>query len=582
MGLSLPKLRSTVGDLRRLRTIVSVLWDEGYDFLVDELQLRYLIPYRVRLRARFRLGVGLAGERLLRRAPHDVPPEVRLRRAFERLGPTFMKLGQLLSVRPDVVPAEYVRELAKLQDRGPQLGLGVAEKVVERELGQPIENLFRSFDPDPLAAASLAQVHRAELRDGTPVAVKVRRPSVAGTVRGDIHILTHLAALLERHVPGSRRFRPVELVREFADWTLKEIDLEVEGANMDMFRESLQKMPEVVVPRVHWDYVSPSVLVSDLIEGLKVDDLPALDAAGVDRRRLAEIGLRVGLHQFLINGFFHADPHPGNLTALPERGRPGDDGYLPLRLGLYDFGLVGHISDRFRFELISCFVSFVERDEDSYVQHVMDLAEVEDGADVRSFESEVRTVLAGVLHKPAERKSMAAAFYRVVVAGAAHGVVFPTDLVLLAKSFMTVESIGLSLWPEIDLESEMRPFLAEVVKEELDPSRLVSDIKVSAFDSLYQLRQLPRETRTLLERLGRGEVGVKVNLQELRDLKEEFDRQNDVRVLSLLAVTLILASAIVLRLDSGVRTLGLPLGEFGLIVGGVTVGWLLRLIRRRP
>jgi len=519
---------------------------------------------------------------LVGRPAPAVLPEVRLRRTLERLGPTFIKLGQLLSVRPDIIPAEYVRELAKLQDSGPVLAPGVAEKIVERELGMPIENLFGSFDVHPLASASMSQVHRATLRDGRAVAVKVRRPNIEKVVRDDIHILVYLAQLMERHMPDSRRFRPVQVVRDFADWTLKEIDLEIEGVHMDMFRDGLGRMPEVVIPQVHWEYVSSSVLVSDLVEGLKVDDLSELDAAGVDRRELAIIGLHVGLHQFLVDGFFHAEPHSGNLTVLPAHGRSDDEDYRPLRLGIYDFGLVGRLPDRFRFGLISCFVSFVERDQESYVRHVLDMAETEDGADLRSFESEVRAALAGVTHRSGRRKSMASTFYRVVVAGAKFDVVFPADLVLLAKAFMTVENVSLNLWPEIDLEKEMKPFLSEVVREELDPHRLVSDLKTSAFDSLYRLRQLPSETRTLFERLGRGEIGVKMNLQEIRELKEEFDRQNDVRLLALLAVALLVASAVILRIDDEIRTLGLPFGQIGLAVGAFVVIWLVRLIRRRP
>ncbi|HCC22330.1 hypothetical protein A2480_04520 [Candidatus Uhrbacteria bacterium RIFOXYC2_FULL_47_19] len=581
MGFHFLRLRSTVGDLRRLRTIVTILFEEGLSFLVDELRLRYLVSGRSRLLRHFKSGTRL-GQRLLGRPIEDVPPEVRLRRAFERLGPTFMKLGQLLSVRPDIIPAEYIRELAKLQDIGPVLAPGIAEKIVERELGMSIENLFESFDVRPLAAASMAQVHRAVLRNGKAVAVKVRRPDIEKVVRDDIHILAYLAQTMERHIPESRRFHPVEVVRDFADWTLKEIDLEIEGAHMDMFRDGLEQIPEVVIPQVYWEYVSSSVLVSDLIEGLKVDDLPALDTAKVDRKELAVIGLRVGLHQFLIDGFFHADPHPGNLTVLPAHGHSGDKGYRPLRLGIYDFGLVGRISDRFRFELISCFVSFVERDQESYVRHVLDMAEIEDDADLHSFESEARTILTGVMHRSERKSSMASAFYRVVVTGAKHGITFSTDLVLLAKAFMTVENVGLNLWPEIDLEKEMKLFLAEVVREELDPRRLVSDLKTSAFDSLYQLRQLPSETRTLFERLGRGEIGVKMNLQEIKELKEEFDRQNDVRMLAFLAAALLIASAVILRIDDEIRTLGLPFGQIGLGVGTFVVIWLIRLIRRRP
>jgi len=583
MAAPIPKFKQTIGDIRRFRTVVTILSDEGFSFLVDEMHLRYLVPFGSRVRQFLKKGAR-TGVRAIGLRMRDVPPEVRLRRVLERLGPTFMKLGQLLSVRPDLLPQEYIDELAKLQDRGPLLMPGVAEKIVEGELGMSIENIFASFEEKPLAAASLAQVHAARLRDGTPVAVKVRRPRINEIIVNDIHILAYLAQLMEKYGRFSRRFRPTRIVREFADWTMRELDFEIEGAHIDMFRGSFADMPQVVIPKVYWDYVGPAVLVTDLVQGLRVDDTKALDAAGVDKRELARIGLRCGVRQFLVDGIFHADPHPGNMTVLPaEAGKRGSgEAGKPLRLGLYDFGMIGRISDKHRFELIGCFVSYLERDLDSYIKHVLDLANKEDDADIASFHSEARTILEGVMYRPIAKKSMSSALYQVLMAGANHGIVFPSDLILLAKAFVTVENNGLQLYPDIDIETEMRPMLTEVVREELSPKQVVANLKTSAFDSLYFMRHLPEQTQALFERLERGEVGVKLNLQELRDLKEEFDRQNDVRVLALLAAALLIASAAVLRLDQRVNVLGFSVGEIGLAVALVVVVWLFVLIRRRP
>ncbi|MEA3249669.1 MAG: AarF/UbiB family protein [Patescibacteria group bacterium] len=581
-GSPFPKFKQTIGDIRRFRTVVTVLFEEGFSFLVDEMHLRYLVPLRSRMKYSLKKGAR-TGVRAVGIRVREVPPEVRLRCVLERLGPAFMKLGQLLSVRPDIVPPEFVLELSKLQDRGPTLMPGVAEKIVEAELGISIENVFATFDEKPLAAASLAQVHCAELRDGTPVAVKVRRPRIEETVVNDIHILAYMAQLMEKHIRSSRRYRPMRVVREFADWTMRELDFEIEGAHIDMFRNSFVDMPEVVVPKVYWDYVGPSVLVTDLVQGLRVNDMKALDEAGVDKRKLARIGLRAGIRQFLIDGFFHADPHPGNLTVLPAEPpkKEGEEG-VPLRLGLYDFGMIGRISDKHRFELIGCFVSFLERDLDGYIKHILDLSKKEEDADIKTFHSEARTILEGVLYKPIEKNSMSKSLYRVLISGANYGIIFPTDLVLLAKAFVTIENNVLQLFPDIDIEKEMRPFLAEVIKEEFSPRQVVANLKTSAFDSLYFMRHLPEQTQALFERLEKGEIGVKLNLQELRDLKEEFDRQNDVRVLALLAASLLIASAAVMRIDQKAVALGVSVGELGLIIALVAVVWLFVLIRRRP
>ncbi len=571
------KFRNTIGDIKRFQTVVTVLFEEGFAFAVDEMKLRDLVPLRARFLFGLRHHIRKVGAN-----KKEIPPEVRLRRILERLGPTFMKLGQLLSTRPDIMPPEFIAELAKLQDKGPILNPGVAEKIVEDELKTSIENVFIDFEMEPIAAASLAQVHRATLRDGTKVAVKVRRPGIEDVIKTDIHILTYLSQLIEKHIEVSRKYKPIKIVREFAEWTLREIDFGLEGAHNDLFRESFADMPEIVIPKVYWEHTTKRVLVADLLEGIKIDNLEELDKHNVDRHQLAVIGLKSGVRMFLLNGFFHADPHPGNLVVMPPEFDEDCNELKPLRVGMFDFGMVGRISDRYRHELIGCFMSFVERDVDSYIKHVLDIAEFEEDADVRSFESQTHSILTGVLHKPNEKKGLARAFYKVVVAGAQYGVMFPSDMVLLAKAFLTVEKNGFRLYPDIDLAEELRPFLSDIVRAEIDPRRLIKDLKTSAFDALYFARRLPEQTQALLDRLDSGEIGVKLNLKELRDLKAEFDRQNDVRVLALLAAALLLASGAVLRLDVHAAAFGISLGKMGFVASIIIVLWLFWLIRKKP
>jgi len=572
-----------MGDIRRFRTVVTIMFEEGLSFFVDELRLRYLVPVGARLRRALTRGRDIDSWLAAEESKEGPPPEVRFRRAMERLGPTFIKLGQILSTRRDLLPQRYTDEFAKLQDRVPALRPGVAEKVVEQELGQPIENIFSDFSRKPLAAASLAEVHRAKLRDGTPVAVKVARPGVEAMVKNDIHILAYLARLLEVNVPASRKYRPGRFVAEFADWTMRELDFEEEGANLDRFRENFRDEPAVVVPKVFWPQTKKHVLTMELVEGVKVDDLKALKRAGIDPERLAVVGLRAGFRQLFVDGFFHADPHPGNLVALkPKAARDGGGEPPEPRLGIYDFGIVGSVSEKTRLELVSCFVCFANGDIEGYVAHVADLAESLEDADLDSFNREARALLSGVIFKPTEKKRIGATFYSVILAAAGNGLMFSRDLLLVGKALVTIESVGLALYPEVDLAAELKPFLGQVFRRELDPRKLARDAQATGLDTLYMLKHLPEQTRQLLDRLVRGEFSMKIDLQELRDLKEEFDRENDIRVIAIVAAAVLLASAMAIRLDAVGGALTATLGKIGFSIALLLIVWVFFLVNSKP
>lgn len=559
----------TIRDLRRLRQIVTVLVEEGFSVLVEELQLGWLTPLRCRVRCWFRreatcypmaMGYGAVAK--------EFP--VRLRRTLERLGPTFVKFGQMLSLRPDLLPAAYALELRKLQDSVSPLSVNTIRGQVEAELGKPIAKVFTHFDREPQGSASLAQVHGATLHNGIHVAVKVLRPGVREIVERDIHILLILAELAETHVAALRRFRPLDTVREFSVWTTRELDLTREAQHIDRFREMFAEDSSVFIPEVFWDLTTAKVLTMSFCGGIRADDHAALHRHHIDIRAVARTGIRAALIQFFEVGFFHADPHPGNFVIR-------NDGVLCF----YDFGIVGRLDEKIRGQILRALISFAEHDTDRYLDGVLALADVSSDADVHAFRAAAREAIEDLYVPHEHRKRFTSALHGVVERASRYGIRFPADFVLLGKALMTMEGSALVLDPKLDIEAEMVPFLKEILAREVRPTRVAQRLQETAADWASLLAALPERTRQLLNRIERGEIGVKLNLQELQDFKHELDRQNDLRVTAVIVVAVLVASAVLLRLDASMAVVGLGIGKVGMVVGGVLLLWVVRLLMRR-
>jgi ubiquinone biosynthesis protein len=493
-----------------------------------------------------------------------------LRALLERLGPSFVKLGQMMSLRADLVGEDLAQALAKLQSDVAPFPSAEARRVVYEELGKYPEALFKSFEERPVAAGSLAQVHRAVLDDGTEVAVKIQRPGIRETITSDIHILAHLAQLAERFAPELRGYQPVRLVREFADWTLRELDFATEGHHADRFRHHLRAQPAIVIPRVYWGYTAERVLTMDFMHGVKADDLAGMERLGTDRRALARVGVETLFQQFFIDGFFHADPHPGNFFALS-----GD------RLCLHDFGMVGYLDQSQRKELVSCFVAVVNRDVEGFLRHLLHLATVTEQSDLAGFTKDVAGILSGFLFSD-DQPSVAWLFLRVIGRGAERNVRFSADLALFGRALVTTEGMGRKIYPEFDFNRELAPYVNRAYREYLNPRRLVQTLQSDLFDYVEFVKTLPERTQRVLERLDRGEIGVKLDTDDLRDFKRELDRQNDLRLLGTLIVVIFLATVLLLYQEGRTAVLGLPLSSWGVSLFGALLAWFLLKLRGRP
>lgn len=554
-------LKSKIEDLNRLRQIITVFFEAGFGFIIDRLRLRYLVPLRLRLSQRFKRLKAPA-------RPEIKPSQVRLRESFEKLGPSFMKLGQILSLRPDLVGFEYAKELEKLQSRAATFPFEQVEKIIQKEFGRPIETLFKSFEKKAFAAASLAQVHRAVLKDGTPAAVKVQRPNVDETIKKDIHILFFLAFLLEKYIPESKPLRPAQVVKEFAAWTMRELDFKVEATNTERFRYNLKDEPDIKIPKVYWDVTSQRVLTMEFVEGVKLDEEERLAKMRPSRELLAHNAVKVLLKQFLIDGFFHADPHPGNFFILKNN-----------IICLHDFGMVGYVSPEMRSEMVSYFMSFINQDMENSLKHLLDVAEVRDDSDVEGFKQEVSSILSTWFYSPA-KESIATSFFKAISASVKYNIVFPSNLVLLGKAMLAAEAMAKRLYPKFDFNKQFADFVGMVYRSAFDPRAAAKDFQDNMFDYLAFLKKLPEHTLKLLEKFEKGDIGVKINIEEFIEVKEEMDRQNDVRILAGLTAITLLTSALVMNIEEA-RIFGISLGRIGLGIGFVLIIWLFNLVRKK-
>jgi ubiquinone biosynthesis protein len=556
-------------DLNRLRKILLVVSESGGGMLIEQLRLKYLIPFWSRLSGLLTRRPSEA--RLIRMETGGVvlSPHV-LRSVLERLGPTFVKLGQVLSLRADLIGEELAGELSKLQSDAAPFPAEEVRRIFKEETGQRPEDIFKSFEEIPVAAASLAQVHRAVLKDGTEVAVKIQRPGIRKTIKEDIHIFYYLAGLAERFIPELRVYQPVRAVNEFADWTLRELDFAVEGHNAERFAYIFRENPQIYIPRIFWDVTTARILTMEFSHGVKANDLEKIGALGLDRRQLASIGVDALFHQFFISGFFHADPHPGNFFAMADG-----------RLCLHDFGMVGYLNPVTRKELLSCLVSFVNKDVDGFTKHILHMALIDEESRVGAFEKDVAAILSEFFFSE-RRPSVAWAFFRVINRGARNAIRFPGDLALFGKALVTTESMGLLLYPEFDFNQELEPFVKRAMLKQFNPAKAVRTLEADLLDYMGFIRDLPERVQNVLTKIEKGEIGVKFDAGDLKEIEREFDRQNDLRILGIVLTAVFFGMIGIFYLEGTRTVMGFPLSALVVSLFVVLLAWFFIRLRQGP
>jgi ubiquinone biosynthesis protein len=440
----------------------------------------------------------------------------RLRLALEELGPIFVKFGQALSTRRDLLPADIADELAKLQDRVPPFDGAVAAAMVEQALGNGLDQIFASFDTSPLAAASIAQVHAATLKSGQEVVVKVLRPGMREVIDLDLDVLATLAALAEEYWVESRPVRPVDVVREYKKTILDELDLLREAGNAAQLKRNFAGSSLLYVPEVYWDYCRSSVMVMERIHGLVISQIDELRARGADIAKLAENGVEIFFTQVFRHNFFHADMHPGNIFVQI------DDPKHP-RYAAVDFGIVGTLQPRDQYYLAENFMAFFDRNYLRIAQLHIESGWVPRGTRVDELESAVRTVCEPIFNKPLKEISFAQVLLRLFETARRFEMQVQPQLILLQKTLFNIEGLGRQLYPELDLWKTARPVLAQWMRERTSPRTLLKQIRTHLPDALMAMSQVPGIVQTRVREAAEGQAPV-IEPLGVAPMREELRR----------------------------------------------------------
>ena len=513
----------------RLIAIQRVLVKYGLDDIIKETHL--LRP----LRFLFYLAP--------RRRDRTAPLGERIRLALEELGPIFVKFGQAISTRRDLLPPDIADELAKLQDAVPPFPAEQAREIIEQAYEQPVETVFERFDSEPLAAASIAQVHTAKLRTGAEVIVKVLRPGVQEQIDRDLHVLRLIAELAARYWEHGKRLKPLEVVGEYEHTILDELDLMREAGNAAQLKRNFQGSDMLYVPEVYWDYCRPEVLVQERIYGTPISDMDTLREAGTDIQLLAENGVEIFFTQVFRHNFFHADMHPGNIFVIhtdPEKPK----------YAAVDFGIVGTLNPEDQRYLAENFLAFFDRDYYRIAKLHLDSGWVPPGTRIDQLETAVRTVCEPIFNKPLSEISFAQVLIRLFRVAQRFNVEIQPQLILLHKTLFNIEGLGRQLYPELDLWKTAHPVLKRWMDEQVGGRALLRDVR----QNLPQLRDALRELPAILNHIGEqvAEGRIRFNLQspELREIRQQLDEQRRQRYWLTAAATCVISGAFVMTLGS--------------------------------
>ncbi|MBS3100738.1 AarF/ABC1/UbiB kinase family protein [Candidatus Woesearchaeota archaeon] len=527
-----------VRDIKRFNQILLVLFEEGFDFLLSKIRLKHRIPITKRVKSKL-------AKRL------EAKPEAMLRSTFERLGPTFIKFGQLLSVRPDLVPKEYCKELENLQDKVPEFPFSEVKSIIEKEFGKSMEHLFLHFEKKPIASASISQVHRAILKNGEKVAVKVQRPNIRHLIETDIEIMLYFAKLLENNVERIIRYRPLQLVEEFREWTEKELDFRLEARNAKRFAQNFKGSKSVKIPKVYDGLTTEHILTLEFIDGIELHDIKEIKRRKIDFNRIMGIGFEAVMTQVFVHGIFHADPHPGNIMVMRDNS-----------IAFVDFGIVGYFDEKLKNECIDLLYGIAEQDEELVMDALIGIGMESGDIDYGQLKTDIAFTIQPLQGASIRDVKISKVLEELLDIALRHKLRIPASFVLFGKTIITLEGVAIEYDPNFKIIETAKPFIEKVIARRKSPLYMWKSF-VHNIDRYRKFAEdFPEKAEKALDRIQRGTIKVDIEDTDIKKLSLEIDRSSNRVAYGLLIASLLIASAILMNIGKGPTILGVPFLSF--------------------
>lgn len=483
----------------------------------------------------------------------------RIRFTLEELGPTFIKFGQILSTRYDILPKDIVDELSKLQDEITPFDLDTAKSIIRDELGKDLEDVFIEFQEEPLAAASIGQVYRGVLKDGNKVVIKVQRPNIDEIIKQDIDILYTLARLFDDILKKKMVISTRDIVEEFSYFIRKELDYTYEAQNCERFRMYFKNDERVVIPKTYWEYTTKKVLVMEEIKGIKVSDIDEIDKMGFNKEKLSELGAKVFLEQIFIHGFFHGDPHPGNILVLSEN-----------KISFIDFGVVGYL-DNLTFEFITTLLrAAIDRDIDKIVESLYKMNAISAETDEIGLKKELFFIINYYFDLPINKINFGEAFNEIMSIAYKYKLKMPSQLTLLIKSIITIEGTGKKLNPHFNLSRISKEIIKKITKRKFNPKSVTKKIIDTTTENIENIFEITNRVNDILYKIDKDKLKIKMEIEGLNKLEKEIYIMTNKLALSLIISSIIVGSSIIIQAHTGPEILGMSaFGLIGFLAAGI-------------